>query len=90
MAREARDLSWASDMEERLQMYIEKTFEDAKIRNIDCRTTMCEIEVETMDTKISATFPYGNPLNKLLTRDTWMESKVGVDPESFVVIYKRG
>jgi hypothetical protein len=93
MAKEPRDSAWASDMEEKLQAYVEKEFKDASIRNIDCRTSLCAIEVESTDAKIAALFPYPNPLTYQLIRDSWMESRektpLGADLNIFVVIYKR-
>jgi hypothetical protein len=89
IAKEPQDDTWSSDMEEKLQAYVERTFKDASIRNIDCRTSFCAMEVQTGDPTITAAFPYPNPLLNQLHRDTWMESAVGTAPESFVVIYKR-
>src|SRR5216684_3680523 len=41
IAKEARDPAWASDMEIKLQSYIEERFKDASIHNIDCRSSFC-------------------------------------------------
>jgi hypothetical protein len=91
MAKEPRDSAWANDMEAKLQAYIEQEFKDALIRNIDCRTSLCAIEVETTDVRISAVFPYPNPLNNQLMRENWMSSteKTPSGADTFVVIYKR-
>ena len=91
MAKEPRDSAWANNMEEKLQAYIEQEFKDASIRNIDCRTSLCAIEVETTDVRITAVFPYPNPLNNQLMRENWMSStkKTPSGADLFVVIYKR-
>jgi hypothetical protein len=89
MAKEPRDPAWSSHIEETLQAYVEQEFQDATIQNIDCRTSMCEMEVQSTNPKIVSVFPYSNPLNDQLERDTWMESTVAVDPQIFVVIYRR-
>jgi hypothetical protein len=90
ITKEPRDVTWASDMEEKLQAYVEQTFKDASIRNIDCRTSLCAMEVQTEDPTIAAVFhPYPQPLLNQLDRDTWMESAVGTTPRVFVVMYKR-
>jgi hypothetical protein len=89
MEKEPRDSGWSGVMEEKLQAYVEQQFQDASIRNIECRTSWCELEVESTNPNIVAVFPYPNPLNNQLSRDTWMESKVGVGLQIFVVVYKR-
>jgi hypothetical protein len=89
MAKEPRDSAWSGQMEETLQAYVEQRFPDATIQNIDCRTSLCEMEVQSTNPKIVSVFPYSDPLNNQLQRDTWMESQVAVDPQIFVVIYRR-
>jgi hypothetical protein len=90
---EVRDPVWASETEEKLQAYVEKGFPDATILNIECRTTLCGIEVETANGGIAdATFrPYPQPLSSELIREDWMKS-LG-DTQSglaiYIVIYRR-
>jgi hypothetical protein len=47
-AQEPRDLAWASDMEIALRNYVTASQPDVTIRNVECRTSVCFIEVASV------------------------------------------
>jgi hypothetical protein len=87
MAKESREVSWATSMEQRLQAYVESNFPSDAIRNIDCRATWCSIEVENTDQRFNGKFPYSSPLATALTLQAWMLGRTGTD--RIAVLYKR-
>jgi hypothetical protein len=67
MAEETRDPTWAPEMESRLQNFLETQRPDFSVRNIECRTSWCAIEVVSMDGNyFVGAFPYGYRLNAQL------------------------
>jgi len=65
-AQQPRDPAWASTMEARLEDYIENSEPDKyQIRNVECRTSMCYVEVASI---YGPFFPPGSdsPMRQLL------------------------
>ena len=65
-AQQPQDPTWASEMEARLEEYIESSEPDKyQIRNVECRTSMCYVEVASI---YGPFFPpgYSSPMNQLL------------------------
>ena len=93
MAKESRDATWAADMEEQLQEYVERDFKQSSIRNIECQTSWCVIEVISSDHPFRAVFSYPNSLNDKLNTKDWVTSTEkdpsGADLQVIVVTYKR-
>jgi hypothetical protein len=63
LAREPRDPAWAAEMEASLQEYVAKT-EPGKysIRALECRSSVCAIEVESIFGPYFGSFDHGAPL----------------------------
>jgi hypothetical protein len=65
-AQQPRDPAWASEMEARLEDYIENSEPNKyQIRNIECRTSMCYVEVASIYGQL---FPpgYNSPMRQWL------------------------
>jgi hypothetical protein len=74
MAHEPRDEAWAADIEAKLQNLIDsQKSDDLSIRNIECRTTYCALELARMSsssrkyTFIGGYLPYGTPIYDQIT-----------------------
>jgi hypothetical protein len=93
LANEPRDLAWAANMEQKLQAYVERDFKDSPVRNIECRTSWCAIEVVSSDRQFSAVFHYPNPLNDQLQPQNWAVSTEkdasSANLHVLIVTYKR-
>lgn len=64
-AQEPRDSAWAAQMEAKLQDYVESQPGQYQIRAIECRTTLCFIEVASPYGSFGLP-PYNYPLEKWL------------------------
>jgi len=80
-AQQARDPAWASEMEARLEDYIE-TSEPNKyqIRNVECRTSMCYVEVASIYGQLLPP-QYDSPMDRWLIGGS-SEFGYKVDPSS--------
>jgi hypothetical protein len=96
MAQESRDPAWASDLEAKLQNYFERqNLEGFSVRNIECRTSLCAIEVvATKDQPIVFVFASPNPLSDQLIPPTYFANGEETDPpgaklQTLLVTYRR-
>jgi len=74
MAHEPRDEAWAADIEAKLQNLIDSQIsDDLSIRNVECRTTYCALELAQIRsssgkyTFIGGYLPYGTPVYDQIT-----------------------
>lgn len=73
MAQEARDDTWATDMEEKLREYSASFGPDKyTIRAIECRGSLCAIEVASIYSLLPPALPYNSVLgSQLKAWDAW-------------------
>jgi hypothetical protein len=70
MSKESRDSAWAADMETQLQDFVaSQRYDPSSIRNVECRTSWCAIEVASIYKSFVGIFPYADPLMRQLDRD---------------------
>ena len=79
MAREPRDNAWAPDVEKRLRAQISRQLADADFRTLECRTSMCAVEVASATSFVE--FLVGNDLRAIGVED-WAHYLVASEPRS--------
>jgi hypothetical protein len=62
MARESRDTKWANEKEAAMQTLLEGSY---SIRNIECRATICAVEVERLAGDVFDVVTFGQGLAKI-------------------------
>jgi hypothetical protein len=55
-ALQSRDPRWASEYERQIAEVGQKHSNDTRVANVDCRTTVCEMEIKNPDEKARVTF----------------------------------
>jgi hypothetical protein len=96
MSKEPRDTAWATEMEMKLQdLVASQGYDPSSIRNVECRTSWCAIEVASIYKAFVGVIPYPNPLNSQLDRDAWSwavgreTDPTGAEIQVFVQLYRR-
>ena len=96
MSKEPRDTAWATDMEMKLQDFVaSQGYDPSSIRNVECRTSWCAIEVASIYKAFVGVFPYPYPLNSQLGRDAWSwaagreTDPTGAEIQVVVQLYRR-
>lgn len=94
MAEEPRDVSWATNMEDQLRDY-SASFGSGKytIRAVECRESLCAIEVASVYGILPPALPYGSSLDRQLSSwDSWTgheTDQLGAQVTVTLLIYRR-
>lgn len=87
-SQEGRDTSWASSIESRITTFVEKSRRDARVREVECRTDRCVLEVEAPYHFVITEFDKDTVLNRELregTGDLGFEREAG-KPEIVITV----